>query len=104
MVTFSLVILSDLSKLHGSIEAGALLAGEGVLGVVAGEGALVKHGALAANKAVLVHAVQLPVIVVHGVADVENLKRQGYFNENEDVVLKNVAAALTGCCLNSKGW
>ena len=78
MVTFSLVILSDLSKLHGSIEAGALFAGKGVLGVVAGEGRLVKHGALATNKAVLVHAVHLPVIVVHGVTDVENLKQKIY--------------------------
>ena len=74
MVTFSLVILSDLSKLHGSIEAGALFAGEGVLGGVAGEGGLGTHGALATHKGVLVHAVHLPVIVVHGVTDVENLK------------------------------
>ena len=69
------VILHHLPELHGPVQAGAVLAGEGVLWVVACEGGLVKHGALAANKAVLVHAVQLSVIVVHGVTDVENLKK-----------------------------
>ena len=71
------VILHHLPELHGPVQAGAVLAGEGVLGVVAGEGGLVEHGALAAHEAVLVHPVQLAVVVVHGVADVEHLPKVG---------------------------
>ena len=71
------VILHHLPELHGPVQAGAVLAGEGVLGVVAGEGGLVEHRALAAHEAVLVHPVQLAVVVVHGVADVEHLPKVG---------------------------
>ena len=68
--------------------------------VVAGEGGLVELGSLPADEAVLVHPVEAAVVVVHGVADVENLEQtradvtgrsQGFFVKLDGVarLMKN---------------
>merc|ERR1712186_25148 len=67
------VLLCHLPELHLAVQAGGLLAGEGVLGEVTGEGLLVKHSPFSTDEAVLVHPIQTAVIVVYRVTDVKNL-------------------------------
>jgi len=68
-----IVITVSFEPVHIGVQTWRILTGEGILGMVAGQSLLIKDGSLSANKAVLVHSVQLPIVVVHGVADVENL-------------------------------
>ena len=58
-------------------EAGRLLAGEGIIGVVADKSLLVEHGPVAAEEAVLGRAGHQPVVVLDRQADVEDLDRTG---------------------------
>jgi len=45
-----LVVVGDFAELHTAVQAGRLLAGEGILGVVAGEGLLIKHSGVTTEE------------------------------------------------------
>ena len=67
------LLLLDLSELNSSVEGGGLLAGEGILGVVASEGLLVKDGGVTAGERPLGVLNDLALVVLNGQADVEDL-------------------------------
>ena len=68
------VWVRNLAELNGSVQAWRLLAGEGVLGVVTGQGLLVEHGGVATEEAPLGRLYDVAVVVLDGEADVEHLK------------------------------
>ena len=67
------VVLQHLPVADGAIEAGRLLAREGVVGEVADESLLVEDGPVAAEEAPLGGAGHDAVVVLDGQADVEDL-------------------------------
>lgn len=73
MVVQVLIIFRNFAKLDSSIKTRRLLTRESILRKVAGQGLLVKLGSFSTDKAVLVHALNNSIIVIHWVADVENL-------------------------------
>ena len=69
------VVLQHLPVPDGAIEAGRLLAREGVVGEVADESLLVEDGSVAAEEAPLGGAGHDALVVLDGQADVEDLGR-----------------------------
>ena len=85
-------LLLDLAKFDGAVEGGGFRAGEGVRGVVAGQGLLVKDGAVAAHKGPLSVLDDLAKLVLDGQADVEDL-----------AVVVNVGIVAIGLVLTGEG-
>ena len=69
------VVLQHLPVPDGAIEAGRLLAREGVVGEVADESLLVEDGPVAAEEAPLGGAGHNALVVLDGQADVEDLSK-----------------------------
>ena len=82
----SLIIFGDFSELDSSVKTGRLLAGEGVLRVVAGQRLLVEHGLVAAEETPLGRLHHLTFVVLDREANMENL---GYVNAKTQSVLQS---------------
>ena len=70
------LVVGDLAVLDGVVEGLRLVAGDGVLLVVAGEGLLVEDGAVAADERPVGGLDDGAEIVLNGQADVEDLQRE----------------------------